>query len=319
MDLASKQFLYIIGSPRSGTTMLQILLGSHPQVATTVELTLFTRYVGPWLATYEDEVANREKLGWRQGLPMLWSAEENDEFMRDFLRRAYAKVEQAMPGRTHLLDKCPGYGLHVHTIKRLLPRARFIHIIRDGRDVACSLAAAAETMHFGMKRLAEGGALWREWVRGARGAAEYSGDYLELRYEDVLTRGVEVYERVLAFCGLPAERAWIEQTIAENTFSKMKERRATADPNVTTTAHHYRQGKTGGWRNDFTLQDRYEFDRAAGPLLVELGYAEPGWWAESEREKMLEPRRHELRRRLGWLRKAAALAGAALRGREPRA
>lgn len=318
MDLASKQLLYIVGSPRSGTTMLQILLGSHPQVATTVELTLFTRYIAPWLKEYETEVANRERHGWHRGLPMLWSAEENDEFLREFLRRAYAKVDLAAPGRTHLLDKVPGNSLHVPVIKRLVPQARFIHIIRDGRDVACSLAAAKETMHFGVTRLAEGGTLWRDWVRGARQAADYPGDYLELRYEDFLVQGVELYERVLAFCRLPADRAWIEQTLAENTFSKMKERGASADPKVTVSRHHYRQGKAGSWHKDFTLQDRYEFDRAAGELLVELGYAEPGWWAATDAERHLEPRRHELRRRWDFLRKAASLVGAGLLGGKPK-
>jgi hypothetical protein len=318
MDLSSKHLIYIIGSPRSGTTMLQVLLGSHPQVATTVELTLFTKYIGPWLEMYQTEVANRVKYGWNQGLPMLWSPEENDEFMRDFLRGVYEKVDQARPGRTHLLDKCPGYSLYVPEIKRLLPHVRFIHLIRDGRDVACSLAAAKETMHFGMNRLAEGGTLWRNWVRGARRAAEYAGDYLELRYEDFLVQGVDVYERVLAFCGLPADRAWIEQTLAENTFSKMKERRATADPEVMTSTDHYRQGKVGSWRKDFTPQDRYEFDRAAGELLIELGYAERGWWAENGAERQLEPRRHELRRRWDFLRRAAKYAGGALLGGKPK-
>ena len=49
--LESKDFLFIIGSPRSGTTMLQILLASHPQVASTVEQTVFNNYVAQWLET----------------------------------------------------------------------------------------------------------------------------------------------------------------------------------------------------------------------------------------------------------------------------
>jgi hypothetical protein len=316
MELADKQFLYIIGSPRSGTTMLQILLGNHPQVATTVELTLFSKYIGPWLKTWDMEVQNRAERGWHQGLPMLWDAAENDQFLSEFLRRAYAKLDERTPGRTHVLDKNPGYSLHVHTIKRLIPNARFVHMIRDGRDVACSLAAAKETMGFGMKRLAEGGALWRQWVEGAREAARYPDSYLEVRYEDFLTQGADLYARVLEFCGLPADREWITRTLEENTFDKMKARGASADRETTISTHHYRQGQAGKWREQFQLQDRWEFDRVAGRLLIELGYAQPDWWAESELELTTQQRRHEIRRRLGLLRHALRLAGAAITGRK---
>ncbi|RYD60973.1 MAG: hypothetical protein EOP84_36300, partial [Verrucomicrobiaceae bacterium] len=68
--LSTKNFLYIIGSPRSGTTMLQILLSQHPQVASTVEQTLFQLYVSPWLEAWKTEVYNLEEQGWKLGLPI---------------------------------------------------------------------------------------------------------------------------------------------------------------------------------------------------------------------------------------------------------
>lgn len=299
--LEKKQFLFIIGAPRSGTTMLQVLLASHPQVATTVELTLFDRYLGPWLATWETEVRQIEQNGWKQGLPMMWSRDDFDDFQRDFLARIYAKLAQRHPGATHILDKHPGYSLHVANIKRLLPRARFIHIVRDGRDVACSLRAAQATLGFGFERLAQGGMLWKKMLLGARNAAEWGSDYLELRYERFVADQIDAYAHVLDFCGLPADREWIARTLEENTFEKMKQRRATGEAGVHVSTHHYRQGKAGSWRDEFTLRDRFEFDRVSGELLCELGYAQPGWWAETPFERRLEPWRHEARRRHKWL------------------
>src|SRR5687767_14288281 len=120
--LESKDFLFIIGSPRSGTTMLQILLASHPHVASTVEQTVFNNYVAQWLETWSMEVRNLEERGWKLGLPILWSENELLEFLQEFLRRVYAKVLEIKPAATHLLDKHPGYSLHVQTIRRLLPR-----------------------------------------------------------------------------------------------------------------------------------------------------------------------------------------------------
>ena len=87
MMLESKDFLFIIGSPRSGTTMLQILLASHPQVASTVEQTLFNLYIAPWLETWRMEARNLKERGWKLGLPILLEEEELMEFLREFLRR----------------------------------------------------------------------------------------------------------------------------------------------------------------------------------------------------------------------------------------
>src|SRR5688500_17037439 len=99
--LESKDFVYIVGSPRSGTTMLQILLANHPQVASTVEQTLFQHYVVPWLETWKTEVYNLEVRGWKLGLPILWKESELEEHLREFLEKAYAKILATKPAATH--------------------------------------------------------------------------------------------------------------------------------------------------------------------------------------------------------------------------
>jgi len=48
-EVLRKEFLFIVGSPRSGTTWLQLMLGSHPSVCATAELTLYDKYLAPWL------------------------------------------------------------------------------------------------------------------------------------------------------------------------------------------------------------------------------------------------------------------------------
>jgi hypothetical protein len=291
------QPIFIIGAPRSGTTMLQVLLAKHPKVATTVELTLFDRYVAPWLAAWELENTNIREKGWRLGLPMLWSEEEFRAFIRTFLERAYAKVMERNPNATTILDKNPGYSMHVNGIKHCLPRAKFIHIIRDGRDVACSLVAARNTMGFGFRGYPEGGVLWRNLVLGARQAAAFGSDYLELRFEQFLGENRDAYRKALNFCELPYEEHWLNETIDANTFEKMKERRATGDQGVQVSPHHYRTGKAGNWRTEFSPEVRFAFDLAAGRLLRDLGYVGEDWWAKNEQERTWLPRKHYWRRR----------------------
>ena len=312
--LESKEFLFIIGSPRSGTTMLQILLGNHPQVATTVELTLFSRYLGPWLQTWDDEVRNLREKQWQQGLPFVLDEAEFLGVARGFAGQIYAKVLANKPAATHLLDKHPGYSLHVAAIKRLLPKARFLHVIRDGRDVGLSMVSARTQMGFGAATLPEAAAAWKRFVQAARSAKQFAGDYLEVRFEDLLARGVETCAAVLEFCGLPAERAWIAETLEANTFEKMRDRHAAADPRVQLHSGHYRKGEAGGWRAEMSAAERFEFDSIAGDLLRELGYAGPDWWADSASARVVAPLRHGLRQRLRSLGAMAHHAKAALLG-----
>lgn len=311
--LENVQPIFILGSPRSGTTMLQVLLSSHPKVASTVQLSLFDRYIGPWIDTWEMEAADIRDKEWPLGLPVLWKREQFDAVIAEFLRRVYTDMLERAPGATHILDKNPGYSMHVETIKRFFPRARFLHMIRDGRDVACSLMAAKKSMGFGTDEAAAAGVVWRNLVLGARRAAQFGDDYLEVRYEDYLADPQKSYRAALEFCRLPYDEKWLTDTIEANSFEKMKERQATGDPGVKTSKHHYRTGKSGNWKADFTPQMRFEFDLAAGKVLRELGYAGDFWWAESDAERAWLPRKHYWRRRrqaLGyaweWL-KAAAL------------
>jgi Sulfotransferase family len=297
--IESKQFIFIIGSPRSGTTMLQILLANHPQVASTVEQTLFQHYIGPWLDTWAMEVQNLEERGWKLGLPILWKEVELIEFLREFLDRAYGKILAIKPNATHILDKHPGYSLHVKTIKRFLPRARFIHMIRDGRDVASSMVAVHGKMGFSPAQLTMAAAKWKRFVLAARDAADFGADYLEIRYEDFLEGKPDAYARTLEFCGLPSDPAWIAETLAANSFEKMKQRGASPDPSVPLSSKRYHRGIAGGWRTDFSGWDRFEFDRIAGDLLRDLGYADAHWWAESATQRVAQPlRRAWVKRRL---------------------
>lgn len=284
--LESKEFIFIIGAPRSGTTMLQIILGSHPDVATTVELSLFSRYLGPWFQTWSEEVANIRDKGWNQGLPFIMEEPEFMNFARLFLDRCYAKVAARKPGATHLLDKHPGYSKRVETMRRLLPKARFLHIIRDGRDTALSMVSAQRKLGFGASTVTGAARAWKTFVLAARKASAFGPDYLEVRYEDLLARGVEAYAEVLEFCRLPAKRAWIGETLAANSFEKMRDRQASADVRVKAPQAHYRLGEPGGWRAEFGIRERIDFDKNAGDLLCELGYAERDWWIEQPLDRV---------------------------------
>ncbi len=287
--LSDKQFIFIIGSPRSGTTWLQTMIGVHPLVCTTVELTLYSNYTAPWIKAWNREVAPIEQGRWHQGLPFLWTEDEFYDFLRGFLQKVYERVVETNPMSTHILDKHPGYSEHVEDINRLLPNARFIHLIRDGRDVAVSMVAARQQIGFGTATISDSAVAWKKNVQAAQQARQYDDRYLEVRYEDLLTDGTDTLKCVFDFCKLPASPQDVAVIVDAHRFEKMKVSRITPARNIKAPHGAYRRGKFGSWREELDAMQKYLFDETAGDLLRELEYAENGWWAGSWCQTVMLP------------------------------
>ena len=92
-SVVDREFVFIIGSYRSGTTWLQIMLDRHPDVVTVPELTVFDHYLGPAMAEWRQEVAfNEDERRWEIGLPGVWSETDFRGWMLDFIDRVYGSV-----------------------------------------------------------------------------------------------------------------------------------------------------------------------------------------------------------------------------------
>ena len=189
-DLAPAPF--IVGVPRSGTTLLRLQLDAHPDLALPAETgfgEVARRFEGTavtrdelldaltGMPTWADLAMSREALA-----DLLAEVEEGDlsKGLRSFYR-GYA----AARGKTRYGDKTPGHAADMEVLSRVLPEARFIHIIRDGRDVAASLRGLPFAPgDGGMAAIA---AEWRDTIWRARRAAAHLPHYTEVRYEDLVT------------------------------------------------------------------------------------------------------------------------------------
>jgi len=281
--------VFIIGAARSGSTWLQALLGAHPRIATTVELSVFHRFVGPWVEAWQFEENVLAASGVPQGLRYVMSEAEFRAFLSSFVHTCYQRVFERRPGATHVLDKQPGYSPHVRLIDEMLPGARFIHLVRDGRDVAVSMRNAGPSMAFGPVTAGSAARLWAKAVRDARVARGFGDRYLEIKYEELLADTLSVLARIFDHCGVAASPEQIQAIVENYSFERMKSRRATADPQVLAHPRHYQRGGTGRWRQELSLGERYEVHRAAGDLLVELGYATANWWGATVLERGAAP------------------------------
>jgi len=211
MTSASTSPIFVLGNPRSGTTLLRLMLTCHPRITIPPEcgfaVWLRPRW-GAWTQQkaadagevfrfVEDVLASRKFETWHVTGPDLLDAIERDApgSYADLVRSVYGAYERHV-GReaTRWGDKNNWYIHHVADIRAMFPEAVLVHLVRDGRDVACSYLEIAERRidsiyapH--LPRALE--AIAQEWVEnvsGLRAAFDAEGwrNVIELRYEDLV-------------------------------------------------------------------------------------------------------------------------------------
>lgn len=184
--------IIVLGAPRSGTTYLNAILNAHPDVNITHETRVFVwaheslntiTQIDQVLLSYRDEF--RAHL--LERFPLL---------IRDFYQGLDAGAYYWGDKNPHYAS--PHYEGCLETIRALFPGARFVHIIRDGRDVVTSLIRKGwvdfETAH----------KVWIGHVDMAHSFGSSVGNhaYLEVRYENLIEDDVGVAEDVFAFLGI---------------------------------------------------------------------------------------------------------------------
>lgn len=309
---------FIIGAPRSGTSWFQFLIGAHPLVATPQEIDLFSRYIPLVWDAWEHELG-RPPEARIAGLITALTQEEFEHQLRSFAAGVHERILAMKPGATVVLEKDPPYSLHVPLINRLLPEARFLHLIRDGRDVAVSMMASSRSWNQWLPgTVREAASTWREYVEAALQASDFHGRYLEVRYEALVEDGAAELLRVFDFLGLEADIELCEQISDTNRFSALAKRRELS-PSIAFGGEalrtfgrppepegFLRRGRAGDWATAMSRRQVRIFDEVAGELLACLGYETPGAAGVRVRGIPLRPLRrldNLLRggaRRLGW-------------------
>jgi hypothetical protein len=187
-------------------------------------------------------------------------------------------------------EKTPGYCEHLPAIRKLLPEAHFVHVIRDGRDASLSLRARWFAPGQDMPTLA---AHWNRLVRSAREAGMGSASYLEVRYEELAANPQPALETVCRFLGLAFHPAMLRYW--ERTPSRLEEHktRRRLDGSVVVT-HRQRldqqrltmsppqPDRIFRWKTEMTPQEQAKFLAVAGKTLRELGYQVSGTAAAPE-------------------------------------
>lgn len=281
----------IVGAPRSGTTLLRFMLDSHPDLAIPPETGFLTLKFRRWLRG--DRLRRKffqRVISYPESAP-FWADFEIDAevFWTALTRinpftvadgyRAFYKLYAERFGKSRWGDKTPYYCLELDRIRRVLPEARFIHLIRDGRDVAMSL----RKMWFSPGPEVEvQAAYWKKFVGAGRRAGLGRTDYIEVRYEDLILNTQHTLERICNFIGISYDKAMLNyHTRTPWRLQEHKGRVSNGRLVLSQEQRLLQQARTKqppdaslvfAWKHTMDANEREKFDRVAGDLLKELQY-----------------------------------------------
>ncbi len=242
--------IFIVGAPRSGTTWLHQLLAQHPAVATAGESHIFADGVSYLLENHRDPDPWMHLSTW---VP----ASELDTAVRALCDTVFESLRRAQnPDATRVLDKSPNARPYAADLARIYPDATFLHIIRDGRD----MAGSAHDLWGWSERFAAWEQAATTWIDAVTDNRTHLPPlrYREVLYEDLLGDTAAGLTAIFDFVGLDHDPAFVDAVVS---FGR-------APVNVRPSDTRIAAGK---WQGDDRDAER-RVVRVAGRLLVELGY-----------------------------------------------
>jgi hypothetical protein len=285
LTMADIKFFFVCGPPKAGTTWVQHILDAHPRISCTGEGHFHTKVTLPFIEMMREY--NRWQLSvddlvyqGRSTYSPISRAEMVDVIRAHIrwllLRRAIAQEV------TWVGDKTPGYTETLADMHGLFPEARFVHVIRDPRDVAVSrlfqrartaanpeIAVPGDPLYYQtVEEVAE------QWHLGAARVKAFCracpGVLHELRYEDLLQAFRGTVRLLLEFFAVELSPETIVQIEHVTRFEAMTGGRARghADP-----GSFYRKGIAGDWLERLDDEAVGLVERRCGGWMDAYGYA----------------------------------------------
>lgn len=262
--------IFVSGCPRSGTTMLRNMLAAHPALAMPAEEAYFvTRVYGQLKArgrTADVELAwelirsDPHFRAWRLDVATLDAeiGRSQPASYAALIRMVFAAAAMA-EGKTLSGDKCTSYSMHWKWMAEQFPTSRFVHLLRDPRDVCASLPL--QFFHHG--GVAGAAWWWLLHVREAPGAAAALGSrWLEIRFEDLVSDPAGQLRTICDHVGIPYDQSMVSYAA----------QRALPAGSHHHTARQSPQAGHRGWRRSLDHDDVVTVERITGRVMRRCGY-----------------------------------------------
>ena len=264
---SSEEHVVMGGAPRSGTTVLRKMFDRHPVICCGAETKVFVpaAFNLAWLATsYDIPLADLQA--------MRAAATSQGAFIDAFAARV-----RAGSGKARWAEKTPQNIRNLDWILERFPRASVVHIIRDGRDVVCSMRQHPDWRWVDgswQKVLVPRSIEWyaRRWLGDTAAGMAWRRDprYVEVRYEDLVADPEGVLRTICDGIGVAPEAAWLAQvsrTAGDATDGVSGSAAGRPDYEGAVSS-----ASVGRWREDLSADEQQVVERLCGPRLRELGY-----------------------------------------------
>jgi Sulfotransferase family len=281
---------FIVGVPRSGTTLLRLMLDAHADLAIPPETHFLPKLIRLCEEREGDDArsAALELITTHRRWPdfgldpdeLRARLQESEQLRPGDAARAFYEAYAAKHRKPRWGEKTPQY---LKTLKRIagaLPEAHFVHIIRDGRDVALSLLEVS----WGPNTIEDAAVHWTTQIRRARRKSRSVPHYTEMRYEGLVADPEPIVRRLCEFCDLRFDPRMLDyhRTATERMEGLERDLELGGGRGGIAAGERARQHalvseaprreRAERWRSEMEPRDVAAFEAIAGPTLAELGY-----------------------------------------------
>jgi hypothetical protein len=259
-----------LGAGRSGTTLLRVILDSHPNIACGTELKVIPAIANMW---YDFQTVQAQTLK-----EFFLNESDINDIFRQMIIRMLEKY-RLHTGKARMAEKSPNnvsFFFHLHAI---FPESPLIHVIRDGRDVICSLLSMNWIDTKTLKPI--------EYTRDPQKAAEYwvssvqrgrmagkdpavEPRYFEILYENMVLDPIPTLKQLFSFIDEP----WDPTVINFHEH----EHKLTGESSADQVSRPLHSRSIGRWQKELKENEKELIKKIAGSLLIELGYANNFDW-----------------------------------------
>lgn len=274
----NSQLVFIIGSGRSGTTLLRNILENHPQIGVTPELRFFDLILAD-RKKFKDLTNNQTKEKFIEFMfrkiyksrdPMLKSVKLDSKLLKEELFRCndykemflvLAEFTSSRKNPAILIEKTPGNIFFLEQILEFFPQAKFIHTLRDGRE----FCASAKKRKFGKTNI-NLIVWWKESLRAfdeiQKKFSSKKNDFLEIKYEDLTQNPKQVLNQIFSFLDI--------DVVSEDFLKSLQ--------NLPSYSSFFETSKAGLYQSKhfqeyFSVSEQEEIESLLYPVLKKRGYS----------------------------------------------